>query len=404
MQEFFGPQEQKKSNRKPPALYREQNRMAALDWMRAIDNQLRAGVGIRLAHFMPDKQRVSELAASSELTIEAARKYAPVLTIAMDQASCQYASSWFLQFRIGLNVVSTWDPAAHRIWNDVKAAIRDSKLMSTMYATTVIFNYKSGPWASSAWHKAIIECIADMARTLAPNDPLLLRVWPSICRDKGWVLESEVGEDARAEFVSLLCTSKETQSKGEQVALSRWFSWMHKEHAERPEWHTRMLALLFYNIMHGNLSRSWQIFQDAARIKVPVMAASSSEAPAAGEQHEAREATRTDHMAASAEGVQALRQRCRNTLHVCLELCADIDLHERSKVIGVVCGAFTTEHGNDMRNLRSERAVQQKYTEWALGGWVRAIEKTLGVLTDLGQLGICGLTIDVHQERGVEPC
>lgn len=50
MSDFFTPAEPKQGAKKRaiPTLFKEPSRQAALDWMRAVDNQLRSGLGKRL--------------------------------------------------------------------------------------------------------------------------------------------------------------------------------------------------------------------------------------------------------------------------------------------------------------------------------------------------------------------
>lgn len=147
----------------------------------------------------------------------------------MDQGPPQYSASWFLMFHAGVALVPTWDPAAHRMWNGCKLALKDAKLMGALITSNILFNYKSGPWSTSAWHKQTTACILDLQATLTPNDPLLMKLWAGICADHGWLSESDTNESARERYIASLHMTKVSQTKGEQVAICRWLSWHHHE-------------------------------------------------------------------------------------------------------------------------------------------------------------------------------
>ena len=127
---------------------------ASLDWIRSVDNALRQSIRRRLHSFRVDFDRLDKLLASGELTLAPLRDIAPTLAGVYDQAPWQVCASYFLRYELEVNLVPLWDPGAHRIHNDWKGAISDSKLKSTVYRATTLFNLVSGPTQSKGkWRK-----------------------------------------------------------------------------------------------------------------------------------------------------------------------------------------------------------------------------------------------------------
>lgn len=205
-------------------------RLAALDFARAVDNQLRNGVGRRLAEFQYiEGPFMARLRSEDPVSYGELALLCPMLVVNMDQGPPQFAATSFLIWEIQLNWVCLWDPAAHRCWNDVKLALRRSKLMSIIYETTILFNYRNGHWDRSAWFKTIIEVVRGLHQTLSSEDPLLRWCWKQIACEHNWREASELDSSAGQSFIDGLPDIREYQAEGEAVALGRWFSWMHKD-------------------------------------------------------------------------------------------------------------------------------------------------------------------------------
>jgi hypothetical protein len=328
--------------------------------------------------------------------IQDLRRVVPALVIAMDQGSPQYAASWYLLHKEGLNLFPTWDPAAHRTWNDTKLALKDAQLMKVIYTSTVLYNYKAGPWNSAAWFKTIKGAVRDLQATMTCEDRLLKKVWPLICADRRWVDEWDTNMVARQEFIGELHKTHEPQTKGEQVALSRWFSWMRAERNERDEWSTRLLILLFYGIYTGAIRRSWQIFRDLPSVgQLPGVGAVAADAVGGI----AASSTSNDRMAAHAEGLASLRQRCDNTICVAMELAGDLELRDLSRMIGEVTNPVCQEHGHFMHSLRGVDQVRSAYIGFATCEWMSTLRTILNTLVDTKVLGTCGYLLSFGEKR-----
>lgn len=114
---------------------------------------------------------------------------------------------------------------------------------------------------------------------------------------------------------------------------------------------------------------------------------------------EGGQTTANDRMAAHAEGLQALRKRCKHTLRVCLELSADVDLHDTTRLIGILTQRFAKAHGQDLKGMRTEAVVIERYRTWAEGEWFDIVREAFRLHQDLSAMCECGLTVDVFQSR-----
>ena len=94
-------------------------------------------------------------------------------------------------------------------------------------AITPEYNLTYGPWQNSDWLNDFMDGAADVAQHLSANDPLLLRVWPGICKDMGFNAPELQDSVARANFLQSLPTfvSLCFVMKGQKAATSRWMSW-----------------------------------------------------------------------------------------------------------------------------------------------------------------------------------
>eukprot|EP00971_Amphidinium_carterae_P199926 3967992-Amphidinium_carterae.1 len=154
--------------------------------MIALDNSLRVGLKRRLSDFKLDEASLDEVLRSGHVDYSSVVVAAPTLMLSMDQGPPQYSAYWYMLYECGLNVISNFDPHAHRLWNDCKQGIKDASLMRVVLSSIVYYNYKCGPWRSSAWYRDMQSATKDARVTLTANDPLLLSLWDRICLEKQW--------------------------------------------------------------------------------------------------------------------------------------------------------------------------------------------------------------------------
>jgi hypothetical protein len=113
--------------KRPKKFYSEQPRTASLMWMYESDNALFHAVQRRLDSFTLELDKLKLAIDSAPVTLRLLEKFAPILGSVMDQASWQVCAASFLKYDKNVNLVTLWDPAAHRIHNDWKLSAGDAQ-------------------------------------------------------------------------------------------------------------------------------------------------------------------------------------------------------------------------------------------------------------------------------------
>lgn len=392
--EFFSTT-QRPPTKKSRKLFVPPPRLAALEFCRALDNQLRVGADRRLPDFKVAWAALYErLGDSAPITAAEFKALCPMLVVAMDQGPPQFAATSFLAWHLDINWVCLWDPAAHRCWNDVKLALSHSKLNGTVYSAMILFNYRTGPWNRSAWFKTVCEVVQDLQSTVDADDPLLLWLWNRIADENHWQEPQERDRAARDRFVGSLPNIRECQTKGEAVAMSRWFSWMHKEQSERREWSTRCLILAFYALTSGQIQHADEIHgkvseRGRGEIVRSRMASTSQQEPADGGQTPR----------APAADNRTTKQKYDSTMKQALHLSADLDLRDKTRMIGIATRPLTLWHGSCLQNMRGVEKAKGAYIDWATGGMKIVLWKLVGTLDDMEALEECGFIVSCQKAK-----
>ena len=81
------------------------------------------------------------------------------------------------------------------------------------------YNLTYGPWQNSAWLNGFMDGAANVAQQLSANNPLLVLVWPGICKDMGFNSPELQDSVARANFLQSLPTFPLFQRKGRRQQL-----------------------------------------------------------------------------------------------------------------------------------------------------------------------------------------
>ena len=344
-------------------VWKQKPRQASSDFLIGLDNALRVGLDRRLSSFHVEPKKLEQTQSEEDLA-----EAAPLLVLSMDQGSPQYAGYWYLAYQAGVNVVSNFDPFAHRPWNDVKGALKEAQLMRVLLSTMVLYNYRCGPWQSSGWFRELQEAVKDAQATLTPQDPLVLRLWPGICKDKSWSEIWEVDGKARADYLQTIHDTRDIRTKGEQVTLSRWFSWQHEEYRSRSDWFTKALVLTYYNIVCGNVTHCSELqLSRGIMAALTTSACSSSKAPQSTDNPDGKEA----------EAQKATRQKFSKTMHVACAIAWDPETRSLSRIIGAITNPIAREHGVAMKKLRGVQACKEAYVALANYEWLPVLGQVI---------------------------
>jgi hypothetical protein len=96
--------------------------------------------------------------------------------------------------------------------NGLNEGIASAGYKPSLDVFTGTANFAYGPHHKSSFHEQMLEACVEIATNLSPNDSLLLRFWPDICKDKDFITSEETGVEARVSFLSGLPASKVNDS------------------------------------------------------------------------------------------------------------------------------------------------------------------------------------------------
>jgi hypothetical protein len=75
-----------------------------------------------------------------------------------------------------------------------------------VFIHTAVFEY--GPFSKSMYSTYVKEAVVEIEQNVQPDDALLLRWWPAICKDMGWSSNEDTSRGARQRFLSTLSAGK----------------------------------------------------------------------------------------------------------------------------------------------------------------------------------------------------
>eukprot|EP00971_Amphidinium_carterae_P223805 4440701-Amphidinium_carterae.1 len=121
----------------------------------------------------------------------------PHITITTDQGSDAWSAIWFLRHSC-TNATILLDPS-HRVWRDVRNALKQSQHWSSALSLLALVNYESGPWRNQAFYNQQVEAIGEFLKVTGPGDQVYEHLRPWLLRDLG--MEHRVCEDGLDEEV-----------------------------------------------------------------------------------------------------------------------------------------------------------------------------------------------------------
>lgn len=141
------------------------------------------------------------------------------------------------------------DPA-HREWNDIRNALKQSGCQQLVLELTFTFNTPYGPWEGGKWHKSNQSACKAINSKLSKDDFLIstLREW--ILLDRG--IYTDVTECfSKTTAIDQLLDPADFANKGKKISLTRWFDFFGRLEERLPQWHSLFLVMLFQGIFSG---------------------------------------------------------------------------------------------------------------------------------------------------------
>ena len=317
-------------------------RLSSFDIVCALDRQLMiaSGHGLKLFEALKTEPALDE------------RSH---LTLCWDTGSDNVCASSYLLNAKRLRCSVFWDPL-HKIWRAIWMGVRRAGLYSAVLVGGIIANLERGPWSGEANYEVEKQAAMDLSRNDMKNDTLVWELLPRILRDRGE--DPSSASSARAqEVVESLATAPWLQKKPIRVATTRWGSWHDAiEQNLLPYFHEKLLVLLAVGLLQGWLltdRNKAQLLKSLVGKDVEA-AASSSTGP-----------MEKETVKQGAEQLQALRDRCKNSLHVSVMAMSQADFHFDLSMISFASSPLRAWHGYVVKRLRSSAASVDYYREMA---------------------------------------
>lgn len=114
-----------------------------------------------------------------------------------------------------------------------------------------VYNLKYGPWQTSRFGEMIREAAEDIANNWSANDPLLLKMFPSILLDRGLDPDAMNTTDHRNAFMRGLPNEQFIKKKPIKCSLSRFNSYSLAAQELDPDWSAMAWFLITLSVMQG---------------------------------------------------------------------------------------------------------------------------------------------------------
>ena len=279
---------------------RKLQRLAAHDWLHAIDHQVQALTGWGLSAYLPEQpQHEPDQEPDQDPGAQPATHPAPVLvpiekrmllSISLDQCGIGMCSMMYMIYKRGMRILPFFDPF-HRQARDTWNAFKEAGIKTSLLLAGITYNLSRGPWAGAAWWQQVKEAAKDMMQTVTEDDILVSYFYPRILADKG----VPFGSISVEELLQTISEADWLQVKGPRMNPSRWWSEFDCGDFYIPSTNERLLVLLFLGLQQG-----WMCSAGAAGAQMKRLCGTTRVLP-------------PDRKATTAEGNESmarLRDRC----------------------------------------------------------------------------------------------
>ena len=344
---------------------------ATCDWLCALDTSIAQVLGHGLEWFSspePDRPFDDDFADNEVDTQHS-------ITFCFDEEQKQLAGYYFLERKLGLACFRL-QPPLHRRHNDVMNAIIRAGLYDIVALTIFVRNISFGPWNKSGNMQSLWETGIEMSNTLTPDDVFLLKMWPSICQDKGWTTPEETDRAARERFVASLPSLRPFAVKGPRAAYSKWMSVLSAIEYEAPNSTVKAMGIAFSALRRGliaHLDELWKpgqtfleqehrgmckIMNKTPAQAVPMQAGSGA-ASSSGDVTATPEVwSRAKAKAKASATISTLIKRNQNAFLSVGRILGNIEFRSLQEILRVVCEPLKREHSTTVHKMHTRRGPQ----------------------------------------------
>lgn len=334
-------------------------RLKSARWVVAVDNALRVSTGSGLTHFCQESEQ--------------ARRGSPFdwprLTVTADMGPDGLCALAFLKQQ---RLMCCWEVPdfSHGVWRDFQLALRHTGHWSFFLILITTMNIVHGPFEEQMNFADIKESIRSY---MVSADPESCPVFSSYLRQilKDWKMSERIHEaDIARTVFELLPERPVFRRRGEKVSLNRFFHAVRKlEEEELPDWHVKVVALLYWGITAGKFKDSKMAATFGQHLLPP-----AGDVEAKGTTKEGEKTTRN------------LWQVCENGLHVSVVVYCNEENHQRACIIARVSREVRFWHHNQNQRLRDVNENLKFLQEQSSGDFFDHLFRTLDMLFDIGAM------------------
>lgn len=298
----------------------------------------------------------------------------PALVLLSDQEQKQLCGIYYMQRHLKLAIEHIGGPM-HRTNNDITRGLVLAGAYDVCMMFMMVQNLAYGPFQKSGNFALTQEVGLEIIPHCDAEDPILARLWPLICKDNGWATPTQTGAEARRRFGADIMSSRSFSVKGPKGAPSRWCSILAGMRFWLPEFHTKLLGLVFYCVQRGLATSSEELFQPSSQAasqaaqgaqKRCASSSSSSKAPqplASGGAPEPVNSASAGK-AAARDKTQGLIKRAASTARAVTKMMAD-DLHSRVVLVELATNALHDRYSWFTRTVKGPQSVLGRVRERA---------------------------------------
>ena len=325
----------------------------------------------------------------------------PMAVGSLDEEQKQWTFLSFAVHVLNLSMIGFPDNF-HVRSNGVWRALAKSAMVVWTMLAMVVCNIAYGPWQKGGFHTQMVELSLDLVAACDADDPILIKLWPSICEAKGWREPEECCREARSRYIESLASAKAFTVKGKKTAPSKFFTIQQAWKIWAPE-----LPKCF-GLVHLAKEKGWcthweDLFTAQAELPKPAAApsgsgaASSSSAVAEPLLPMAPDAVGGGAATSAAKGraqgkakLDALMKRSQNALHAVARALCDYEFVTNMNLSVLFTEPLGDEHSQYAHALKGCDSVKMYYSDMAKGKWCEPLQKTVARLGDLRGLKKAG--------------
>ena len=315
---------------------------------------------------------------------------------------------YYMKNKLRMQVEALFGPV-HRLINDHVRGLCQAGVFGNQLVILLMVNISFGPWHGGGFFHMLTDMALDIVVGLDPDNPLLLKLWPKICLDRGWEGQDYRTRESRTNWLRDLPLAPPFQRKGKKASMSRFFSVDRAFEAMDMYWHT-ILFVEAVLVERKGWSSSWDDLWSPGPLlppdlKKPIMgsaASSSKDAPPVAAKAAPKTLSKAAAQAAAKSKINTLVQQSANMLHSVCKLRTDEDVCSTSRLVTLASSPYAAEYTRLTKHVKGEDATIRYHIAMAKGEWYQSCLDAFATCRELPALKTswydCGLRLRNHEE------